>query len=566
VALAALAVATLLFSFAVALSGGFSFGVAGFWIRAHDPRRTLLFGIVCGLAALLLHRYSTPIAARPPWWRYVEAASPWVATAAAAGTLVVVWRFGAFVAGGSDAQGYVSQAHLWASGTLHTEVPLAREVPWPDAVTTFSPLGYIPARYGQPAIVPTYPPGLPLLMALFITVFGKGGEYAVVPLLAGLSIVLAYWLGRRLDGPVTGAATAVLLACSPVFLLQSLQPMSDVPATAWWLAAVVLALGSGTPRLVAAGLASSIAILTRPVLVPVAMLVALFVLRRRGVRAAVAYCAGVVPGCAALGVIQWHLYGSPLVSGYGNLAGAFALANARVNLARYGGWLLETQTAFLLLALIAPWLVLARRRALQPDADIGWLLLALPLVVFGCYLFYIPFTDWTYLRFLLPALPATLALATMGGIAVVRRVVPGASAALIVLALFTWLGHVYVNTARDRGVLGVASFERRYVAIARYIDKVVPQDAVLLSMQESGSLRHYASRTILRWDFLDRDWLDRAIDTLRAKGRPAYLVLEDWEAGDFRARFTGHSRIGSLDRPPIAQFRGAVTVTIYGPL
>jgi len=36
-------------------------------------------------------------------------------------------------------------------------------------------------------------------------------------------------LGRVIHGRTTGAAAAVLLVCSPTFLYQVVQPMSDVP-------------------------------------------------------------------------------------------------------------------------------------------------------------------------------------------------------------------------------------------------------------------------------------------------------------------------------------------------
>ena len=47
---------------------------------------------------------------------------------------------------------------------------------------------------------------------------------------------------------MTGACAAVLLvACSPIFLYQAVQPMSDVPAAALWLAALV-ASAAGVER------------------------------------------------------------------------------------------------------------------------------------------------------------------------------------------------------------------------------------------------------------------------------------------------------------------------------
>ena len=58
------------------------------------------------------------------------------------------------------------------------------------------------------------------------------------------------------------------LITSPSFVNSSLIPMSDVPVTAWWLAAFVAALRPSLLYAVAAGLATSLAVLTRPNLAP----------------------------------------------------------------------------------------------------------------------------------------------------------------------------------------------------------------------------------------------------------------------------------------------------------
>ena len=67
----------------------------------------------------------------------------------------------------------------------------------------------------------------------------RGAPFLIVPACAALMVWCTFLLGRRLDDDVTGAASAVLLACSPIFLYQAVQPMSDVPAAALWLAALV---------------------------------------------------------------------------------------------------------------------------------------------------------------------------------------------------------------------------------------------------------------------------------------------------------------------------------------
>jgi 4-amino-4-deoxy-L-arabinose transferase-like glycosyltransferase len=68
-----------------------------------------------------------------------------------------------------------------------------------------------------------------MLMALALKIGGESAVYMVVPICAGLIVVLTYLIGARFAGPRTGFLAAVLLTCSPMFLFESLEPMSDIP-------------------------------------------------------------------------------------------------------------------------------------------------------------------------------------------------------------------------------------------------------------------------------------------------------------------------------------------------
>jgi hypothetical protein len=232
-----------------------------------------------------------------------------VAIAAATAAFIVGVRWGTGAAGGSDSSCYMNEARLFSRFTTHIEQPLAASAPWPRAAWTFTPAGHLPSPSRAGAIVPMCPPGLPLVMAVARWIHA---DLLVVPLLGALAVWLTFVLGCRIDAPLTGAASAVLLACSPIFLYQIVQPMTDVPAAAWWLAAAVLAIG--TPRRpFAAGLAASMAILTRPNLLPLAVPVALY-LGRRSLRS---FVGGLIPGVVVLALLNWRMYGSPFASGYG---------------------------------------------------------------------------------------------------------------------------------------------------------------------------------------------------------------------------------------------------------
>ena len=236
--------------------------------------------------------------------------------------------FGTFTAGGADSYGYVSQADLWLQRTLIIEEPLADEAPWRNANWTLTPFGYRPGdRRGT--MVPTYSPGLPMVMAAFKAVGGPNAVYYVVPLLGALTVWLTFVLGSRLAGPLAGLLAAAALLVSPAFLFQLMWPMSDVPAAAWWLLAIVLAIRGTTWSYAGAGLAAALAVLTRPNLVVLVVPLLAFVVSRparmrdRYGAAAVFTCA-MLPGAIAVGAINRYLYESAFNSGYGSFSTIYA--------------------------------------------------------------------------------------------------------------------------------------------------------------------------------------------------------------------------------------------------
>ena len=81
-------------------------------------------------------------------------------------------------------------------------------------------------------------------------------------------------MGRRLAGPFVGAAAAVLLATSPTFLFEITAPASDVAATFWWSLALFALMFDSRSAAFGAGAATGMAILTRPNVAPLALVLA----------------------------------------------------------------------------------------------------------------------------------------------------------------------------------------------------------------------------------------------------------------------------------------------------
>jgi hypothetical protein len=603
----------------VAVTGGFAFSIGRVRVVSHDPARPALVAAVLVAIGYIVFGRGFDRGAEV-FERQSRRAGALLVAVAAAAVILAAMEWGTFAASGADAFGYVSQSVLWRAGTLTIEQPRVATLTWPAADAAFAPLGYKAARAGH-AIVPTYSPGLPMMMAAAAALAGDCALYYVVPALAAAAIWFTFLLGQRTSSTVTGVLAALLLASSPIFLYQTALPMSDVPSAAAWTGALYFALrpfdcaqGRPTRRSAAlAGVCTAIAILIRPNIAPLAIVAGALVwwsssrsehaTSHNVARAARVYFA--VPVALALvgdALFNWRLYGSFVRSGYGDLSTAYSIDHVAINMTRYARWLRETETPLIALSLVAlamssaigsakafppplagdvrelrrgspkrlwreggalhRWGSMAPRRwcMIEPTAAIAFAVMI--AIVVGSYLAYAPFDDWSYLRFLLPALPVAL-IAMAACIEWAARPLPGALRAVAFVTLGTWLIGHGVRVAVDGGVPQLRAAEQRYVAVGRFAERATPAHAVYISLQHSGSLRYYTGRPSIRFDYINVD-LHRAIADLERAGWKPYIVLEDWEETQFKEQFASASEEGRLAWRPFARFR-ARGINVYDP-
>jgi 4-amino-4-deoxy-L-arabinose transferase-like glycosyltransferase len=346
-------------------------------------------------------------------------------------------------------------------------------------------------------------------------------------------VVATALLAFQLGGSIAAVIAAVLLAFTPVFIHHSIQPMSDVPVTAAWMVCFLLVCGD-KPSGLSAGMACAIAVLIRPNLAPLAI-VPLFLARRR-----IAFSIPVAIAGIGLAVLQSIWYGSPLRSGYGSAEELFAISNVVPNASRYLSWLLTTSP--ILLASLLGFFRLRRDRVTQS-------LFAFVVLVIGSYLVYAVFDDWSYLRFLLPALAIMAVFAAVELAAWLERG-PMAARAPALFALLLAITAYGVWSARAHDTFRLADQLRRIDQVAHYINADVPAEAVIVSGEQSGSMRYYSDRPILRWESATPESLATAMTTLEQSHRPVFIVLDAWEDGLFRQKFSTLPG-GALDWPPI---------------
>ena len=562
----------------ILVTGGFVIDAGPFYLSARRITGPLIIAIAAWTAAALQGR-ATLAASAASISEFLEthAVAFALVIAAAAGGAGVA--YGTYSASGSDASGYVSQAELLASARIIQDEPLARQGNWREGTWTFAPLGYRPGqRSGE--LVPSYPPGLPLTMAAARRIGGELGIYLVSPLLGALAVFCTYLLGAKLYSRLAGAIAAALLATSPIFLLQIVQPMSDIPVTAWWTLAIVLALSPVPASALAAGVATGIALITRPNLLPLIAGPALAVSglwqgaphRTLSIRRLIWFLAGTAPAIAVQLFLQWHLYGNPLTSGYGRVSDFFAVAGIWPNLRGYASRLLSGEAPALWMAAGSLLIIaIARRRApargLSRATSRGfsavaslWLVVSVAVLI--CYLPYVVYPEWSYLRFFLPALPLTFVLAA-SLLTAALTTIPASTRGLVLLTLVVTACCLNVVHASREQAFNMRRYDARYRSAGRYLDAVLPDNAVVLTVQESGSVRYYAHVPIVRWDMLGSD-LDGTVAALRALGRHPVFLIEDWEKPDFASRFT-LSPLATLDWAPRADIGDETRALLFDP-
>jgi len=447
------------------------------------------------------------------------------------------WLWGALIAygiilavlvgaapGGSDGSGYFNEARLFPRLTIHE--PL-RDLPSLPARTAppylYNPLGFRPAADGTARLVPTYPPGLPIMLALAARIVGwrhAGDAVLLLHSLAGLA--LAFALGRLFGlSRWWSLAGAALLAASPLYLFMSLWAMSDVPAMVYATAAVICAWKSKEKVLWAlgAGACAGIGFLIRPsnFLIAAPLIIAIGVSPRR----LLMILFGGIPWVAAWMAINHRAYGGFLESGYGAIGDEF-----------HGSLVVGT------LGFILRWLpiVLSPLVVVAP-AIVAYLgsrtrVAAVLTVWVAVYIaFYAPYrwthAEWWFLRFLLPAAPALM----VAGLIVVqgmfgavegyfsRRAAVGILAVLFLMSLAVEAKHI-----RPLHAWSIGHGEEKYGRVAAWLNANAPANSAIVAEQFSGATYYFTRFVLIRSNELNDGTAEQVQRALRSERRPVYAV------------------------------------------
>jgi hypothetical protein len=174
-------------------------------------------------------------------------------------------------------------------------------------------------------------------------------------------------------------------------------------------------------------------------------------------------------------------------------------------------------------------------------------------VIWTTYLLFLPWDAWWYLRFVLPSFPFIM----LGVGAVAARLIAWRPAVLTpaVAVIVLFVGLFQIHVAADRGVFSLWTGDRRYITAAQMTRRMTDSHSLIFTGVHVGSVRYYGSRMSAYVGYFPADWLDRGIAWLAGRGVRSYLLLEDWEIPEFKARFEGQQTVRILDLPPVAIYQ-----------
>ena len=464
----------------------------------------------------------------------------------------LLWTNLCDVAGGSDSSGYLNYAWRLRHGNLREPIKALEVLNLGDEYSPlFRPLGM---TWGSDrrTIVPAYPPGLPFHMVLLAEIFGwEKGPYLVSPLAALVGIFLMYALSRQfgLSRPLSLAGGA-WLAGFPVFLFIAVQPMSDVLAVFWSMAAIIAGLRSRKDSAWAwlAGAAFGIGILVRPtnllILFPL-----LFAMPLKPKVYARFLLGGLAFGVLQIGM-NIALYGAPWTMGYrGEIAASLSARNFYPGFLHYSRWLSNLLTPLVPLA----WLgILLDRKILWKDRLLLFFWFA-PFLVF--YSVYGPSENWTFLRFFLPALPALIFSALLAirdargyfiaklspgpGVQPPRRSLAPLIPKGLAVILIMLVAAVEIREVKTLKLLDVNEYEAVYKRGCLFVKDKLPEKSVVLSAQMSGALTYYTNLIPCLWDVLQPGEFSLVRHAALLHGYDLFALLFPFEEEGFQKKVPG---------------------------
>lgn len=452
----------------------------------------------------------------------------------------------------SDTVGYTTAGQLLAAGH-----GLAYSDPHnADILPVFSLYAFQIRRSNDARLFLGFPPGFPLLLAAGIRVGGASAVHFVVPLLAGLAVLVCYWLGELLSGERwVGWWTAVFVALTPAYWEFGTAAWAAVPTLFFVTLGICLYLisrqaqDSKTQRDLTSLLGGGVLVFSlfiRYTNVTIFAALALFELiqaRGRLLREAWRWLffGMLALGCGGILLFNQQYYGGITTTSYSPVHGwypnaAFSLAYAFGPSFVDGYSAIESGRA--LWSNLSVWLLLApvgwRQLNHHRRGAYGWLPLLTTLFGLLLYAVYAFAPVGVNSRFLVPLLPF-VAVGIAQAVFSAGQKLPGSiwrwAGATAVLVLLAWPLPTRFASLQARNQSNTAA-----AAAVANLTARTPPNAVFLSYQLNDQLAVYGRRSVLNYRRIPpanvaqgrylRETLEpcltSAVAKLLARGTPVY--------------------------------------------
>ncbi|MBN2400415.1 MAG: glycosyltransferase family 39 protein [Candidatus Aminicenantes bacterium] len=407
--------------------------------------------------------------------------------------------------GASDWYGYYAESLLFQQGQLTIKPTLTQS----QHLVAFTPLGFY--AVGN-RMIPQYPPGFPLLLALFGLV---GLEFFVNALCGVLTVLFLYLILKDIISQGAALLYTVLWAFFPMTLWGSMYLMSDLVATLFILMTYYFFRRN---KIFWSGVVFSFAVTIRPSCVLFFIIFLPLLLKNKKFWP---FCFSSTIIGSLYGLYNWTVFGKPWITGYGKFAKDLMSSVFWHHFLYYGKTMLVIMTPLLIIP--ALWTLV--RRIPQKWFYFSWLA--------GFWIFYSFWKSggdvWWYLRFILPGLPALFIISAIGMHDIHLSILakkPGwrrmlnISAVLILLVMLSY----FYKYAEGNDVLTGDKGEMFFRACTE-IQSILPANALVGGLEMSGPIKLYTRLESYRWD------LEESLDLIRdflKKGRPLYLLVEPW--------------------------------------
>jgi len=431
--------------------------------------------------------------------------------------IVLLVLFGIYITydqvyvGASDWYGYYEGAQLLKKGRVEMEVGYS-----PVQYPCIAPLSYFEIN-GR--VLPQYPPGYPLLMAIAGLV---GMEFYVTPLLGILSVLIMFLLIRQYTDKWIAASFSILWGLSPIVVYGSTSVMSDLVAAFF----VILSFYLYTKgRVVGSAVSLAYSLTVRPANV---LFCLVFLPRLIKDRKWLNFGFSFAVPAALYGIYNWLVYGVPWKTGYGDFVNNLSPAVFGDHFVFYLKELyFQFSPVILALAIFA--FLRRTRKMLFYVVWFGAFLLFYSSWIYGGDL-------WWWTRFLLPAFPALFILAAVGMyelIAVVRSKLSlklqGAWSTYVLPILVSicviGVGWYYVDYGVKSWDIWKKDRSKLFYDASKEVSTLVPPGCVVGSLDFSGVLRLYGKLESFNYE---NPTCIRFMEDMLKQNIPVYLVIEPW--------------------------------------